>query len=512
MSGEFNVITTRYGSQLTAIGIWALAWWAMLSLAAQWDFANLAMILLLASTLAAVLMPAPVAAVLLVLSVLAFNWFFMEPRGSLALHLQQHRWFWLGLIAVNVGVLTLMAYLRHQLAKARQFTAQLRQLNAWHQVLLEHSGSESLGAHFLAQLHSSTEQLSSPLLLAIRSPAADIPIYCLWGPWQPQQLAGVEAAQVERRALGPGTGCYERWQDLVLPIVGRHQAYGALVAGPDVAVPTRRHWQLMCHQLATFCDRERARRRESAATAALEQERTSKAIIAAVAHDFRTPLATIIAASSALLAQADLAEPERRKHVQRILQQAQHLSSVSQNLLQLARLGAEHVIGCDWESVEEMLGSLLAQLPYRQQVHITAPQNAPLIWCNGVLINQALFNLLENAQRYGPRDGSIVLRAQYEQPCWQHEVQRSDAPDEQPCWQFEVQDQGMSLSEEQAEQLQSAFLQGREGGHPSGVGLGLALCRAIAKAHQGALSFTAEPSSTWRLRLPQPQAPAGLPP
>jgi two-component system, OmpR family, sensor histidine kinase KdpD len=206
-------------------------------------------------------------------------------------------------------------------------------------------------------------------------------------------------------------------------------------------------------------------------------------------------LATIIAASSALLAQSDLTPSQRQTHLQRIVQQAEHLSRVSQNLLQLARLGANSAIHCDWESVEELLGSLLAQLPFRQRVQVLVPQSAPLIWCNGVLVNQALGNLLENAHRYGPADTSIALRARFEQQ----------------SWQFEVQDQGTNLNEEQAEQLQMAFLQGREGGHPCGVGLGLALCRAIAIAHQGCLSFVREPSSTWRLQLPQPVAPEGLP-
>ncbi|HNG61155.1 MAG TPA: DUF4118 domain-containing protein, partial [Cellvibrionaceae bacterium] len=65
------------------VSIWGLAWWAMLGPASGWDFTNLAMILMLASTLAAVLLPIRLAAATLVVSVLAFDWLLIEPRGSL---------------------------------------------------------------------------------------------------------------------------------------------------------------------------------------------------------------------------------------------------------------------------------------------------------------------------------------------------------------------------------------------------------------------------------------------
>ncbi|HEY6530010.1 MAG TPA: histidine kinase dimerization/phospho-acceptor domain-containing protein [Cellvibrionaceae bacterium] len=476
------------------IGIWMLAWWAMLRLEAHWDFTNLAMILMLASTLAAVLLPPRLAALALVVSVLVFDWRFIEPKGSLVPHLQQHLWFWISLTAVNIVVLALMAYLRIQLVRSQQLTAHLGQLNQWHQILLENQNTTMLAEHLLTQLTSTNEgKQLAPLQVALKhiSPQASS-VYCLWGAWQLEQLAGVDAAEAERRALGPGTGCYERWQDVVLPILGRKYAYGALVSPcvlPDV---TRRYWQLMCDQLGAFCDRKRARQNESQAIAQLEQERTSKAIIAAVSHDFRTPLATIIGASSALLAQENqLSHAEQQAQLQRIYQQAQHLSRVSQNLLQLARLGSDAAVHCSWEDVGEMVGSLLSQLVFKSQVHIHLPERAQLIWCNSVLINQALFNLLENAHRYGPANTAIHLSAHFTDQCW--------------LWR--VQDAGLSLTTEQARARQKAFLQGEEAAHPSGVGLGLALCEAIAKAHKGALTFSSEPSSTWQLALPQPPLP-----
>lgn len=466
----------------------------MCGLAPGWDFANLAMILMLASTLAALLLPAPFAAACLLASVLSFNWLFMEPKGSLELHLWPHRWFWLSLVAVNAVVLFLMAYLRRGLDRSKLLSAQLSEVNQWQQTLLESHSVTSLAERFLDQVASACEPLPPPVLLALKSfgPRSE-PIYCLWGPWQIEQLAGVEAAEVERRALGPGTGCYERWQNVVLPILGRKRAYGALVLPCAVPAARLHHWQLMCHQLGGFYDRRVARQKELLANAALQEERTSKAIIAAISHDFRTPLATIMGASSMLLAQAlKLSQDQQRAQVQRIYQQAQHLAQVSQNLLQLARLGSDGAITLAWEDAAEMLGSLLAQLPFRAQVQVQLPQALPLVWCNSVLINQALTNLLENAHQYGPAGAPIYLRAHLQAGVWH--------------WQ--VQDAGTGLSAEQAKARQRAFARGEEAAHPSGVGLGLALCEAIARAHKGVLSFTAAPSSTWLLQIPQPPQPA----
>lgn len=476
------------------LAIWMLAWWIMLRLANSWDFTHLAMILMLASTLAAVLLPTRLAAVSLLASVLLFDWWLIEPRGSLVPNLTEHLWFWLSLSAVNGVVLVLMAYLRQQLANSRQLSSQLTEVNQWHQALLESHTVTSLGERFLAQLAASQASMLGPVQLALKSLSPETQgAYCLWGPWQLEQLAGVEAAAAERRALGPGTGCYERWQDLVLPILGRKSSYGALVLPFAVPAATRRHWQLLCLQLGGFYDRRLARQKELLATAALQQERTSSALLAAISHDFRTPLATIIGASSSLLAQElKLSQDQQQAQVQRIYQQAKHLARVSENLLQLARLGSDGAISCAWEDAGEMLGSLLAQLPFAAQVQVQLPEGLPLVWCNSVLINQALTNLLENAQQYGPAGAPIELRAQLQAGIW--------------CWQ--VQDAGTGLSPAQAKARQRAFERGEEAAHPSGVGLGLALCEAIARAHKGALSFTATPSSTWQLEIPQPPQPA----
>lgn len=482
---------TQTLSIVVGLGLWALAWWLMLGPASGWDFTHLAMILMLASTLAAVLLPARLAASLACVSVLAFDWFMMEPKGSLALQVREHLWFWLGLVVMNSLVLALMAYLRQQLDKARQLSAQLSEVNQWHQVLLESHSVASLAERFLALLAAKAEPVPVQLALKGLSPEG-AGVYCLWGAWQLEQLAGVEAAAVERRALGPDTGCYERWQDVVLPILGRKSAYGALVLPQAVPAAQRRHWQLLCHQLGGFYDRRLARQKEWLATAALEQERTSKAVIAAISHDFRTPLATIIGASSMLLTQEHkLSQDQQQAQAQRIYQQAQHLARVSQNLLQLARLGSEVAISCAWEAPLEMLGSLLAELPFRSQVQLELPDTLPLVWCNSVLINQALANLLENAHQYGPASAPIVVRASLHGGTW--------------LWQ--VQDSGTGLTAEQAKARQRAFSRGEEAAHPSGVGLGLALCEAIARAHQGALNFTAEPSSTWQIQIPQPPQP-----
>ena len=122
------------------------------------------------------------------------------------------------------------------------------------------------------------------------------------GAWQLEQLAGVEAAAVERRALGPDTGCYERWQDVVYLYWAAKALMGRWYCRRRCPPPSAGtgnccviSWGLLRSKVGSP--------KEWLATAALEQERTSKAVIAAISHDFRTPLATIIGASSMLLTQ-----------------------------------------------------------------------------------------------------------------------------------------------------------------------------------------------------------------
>lgn len=238
---------------------------------------------------------------------------------------------------------------------------------------------------------------------------------------------------------------------------------------------------LLSHLRRQAFEREQALLAERRARDDAQDKGLRNTLLTAISHDYRTPLATIIGAASSLAEHAGSANPERiRESSRTILEEAGHLNQMTANTLQLARLDAERVsIRCEWESLEEILGSVLARArrtPAGRRVHAEIPRGLPLLNCNATLMVQLFDNLLDNALKYSPADAAVAIRVlrlpQYVQ--------------------VRVIDGGSGIPDAWKERVFDAF-QRIDDGHPAdagcgtvprrGVGAGLAVCRAIARVH-----------------------------
>jgi two-component system sensor histidine kinase KdpD len=130
-------------------------------------------------------------------------------------------------------------------------------------------------------------------------------------------------------------------------------------------------------------------------------------LLSSVSHDLRTPLAAIIGAADSLDSYGDAMDTtDRRALLATIHQEGERLDRYIQNLLDMTRLGhGELAINRDWIGVDELIGSAITRLQRYQPgtrfaVHVAA--DAGLIWVHPALIEQALFNVLENAARFSP--------------------------------------------------------------------------------------------------------------
>lgn len=210
-------------------------------------------------------------------------------------------------------------------------------------------------------------------------------------------------------------------------------------------------------------------------------------LLSAIAHDHRTPLATIASAAGALHDQADkLDATQRRRLAATILDEATQLARITDNTLQLARLDAAGLeLAKDWESLEELIGNVMRRQRQRdpdRRLRAFVPTDLPLVRCNAVLIVQLLDNLVDNALRYGRRHhdaGPVDLTAR-------NEGERVV---------LAVQDRGPGLPEAVLAGTTTMFTPGSHGplgpdradDARRGTGVGLALCRAIARVHGGEL-------------------------
>jgi two-component system, OmpR family, sensor histidine kinase KdpD len=205
-----------------------------------------------------------------------------------------------------------------------------------------------------------------------------------------------------------------------------------------------------------------------------ETERIRSALLASISHDLRTPLAVLTGASSTLAeGRGRLGEAERDALAQSIFAQARDLSEQVDKVLQMTRLESETIVAdLDWASVPEIAGSVLARLHDRLAGHhllVEIPSDLPLVRVDATLIDQAMGNLLDNAARHTPPGTVVFLRAKHAGP----EIVVS------------VEDGGPGLDDGDMERVFAKFQRGASESSGGGVGLGLAICRAIVKLHGG---------------------------
>jgi two-component system sensor histidine kinase KdpD len=222
----------------------------------------------------------------------------------------------------------------------------------------------------------------------------------------------------------------------------------------------------------------------------MESERLRNALLGAISHDVRTPLTALIVLAESLQAlpdpggaEADEADaPGGYRAVARaIVAQAHQLHALVSNLLDMARLESGIAGGAvnlrrDWQSVEEVVGSAIrAARPALGDmlVQTDVPAALPLVEFDAVLIERVLVNLLENAGKYGAAPIVVGARA----------TERSLV--------LSVRDHGPGLPpalKGREQTLFDKFTRGQSESATPGVGLGLAICKAVVNAHGGEIA------------------------
>jgi two-component system sensor histidine kinase KdpD len=246
----------------------------------------------------------------------------------------------------------------------------------------------------------------------------------------------------------------------------------------------------------------RSIRRQAAARAALEieaeTERIRSALLASISHDLRTPLAVMAGASSSLAESGERLSPaERHALAKSVFEQAREMSERVNKVLQMTRLETGALkVERDWASLSEIAGSALARLAERMAAHrviLELPEDLPLVRVDSTLVEQALANLLENCAKHTPPGTIVRLRAQRRAG----EILVS------------VEDYSGGVPEADVERIFQKFNRGAIEEAGTGMGLGLAICRAIIRLHGGKAWAERVPAggTAFRFTLPVEDAP-----
>jgi two-component system sensor histidine kinase KdpD len=213
----------------------------------------------------------------------------------------------------------------------------------------------------------------------------------------------------------------------------------------------------------------------------MESERLRNSLLSAISHDLRTPLTTIVGFSS-MLAQTREGQPVKQPGddlVEAIHEEALRMTGIVTNLLDMARLQAGGLqLNRQWSLLEETVGAALRackRVLARHPVQVKLPPDLPLLQLDAVLMERLFSNLFENAAKYTPADTPLVIGAE--------RIEQ----DGKPFVRVTVDDRGPGLPFGMEARVFEKFTRGEKESAKPGIGLGLAICRAIVDAHGGTI-------------------------
>ena len=498
---------------LPALAVWAAAWAAMFLLDGWVDLANLAMLLVLASALAALFLSAVEAIASNAVAVLAFNWFFVPPRGSFDIHLRQHALLLGAMLLVSALVATLVARQRSQAGRARRLAHRADDLRALVEALRDADEPQDCAAQLAAALERLSAGAARLIMLDAPLPSLnDMSAVRTHGQADAEELEAMWACLRQGVAFGPGSGRHEVFGAWVLPMRGRQGSLGAALLPLDERErrrvseddAQRMHAQALCDQMGLSIERALGARAAQRADANAQTQGVRNALLAAISHDYRTPLASIMGSASSLRDQAERMDLAQRKRLaSRIVEEVEQLERLTSNTLQLARLDAPGVaLRMDWESAEEIVGAALARARRRDSEHAVRARiepGLPLLRCDALLLAQLLDNLVDNAIKYSDAGTPVEILARRH---GEHAV-------------LAVRDRGPGVDLAWRDRIFDVFQRGHDDAAASrrGAGVGLAVCRAIAQAHGGELRLRsrAHGGSSFECWLPLVESPVLAP-
>ncbi|TVT80146.1 two-component system sensor histidine kinase KdpD [Pseudomonas sp. H3(2019)] len=484
--------------------LWSVAICAVTTLLAMPLFqvleqANIVMLFLLAVVAVAVRFGRGPAIMAAFVSVGAFDFFFVAPRFSFAIADIQYLVTFSVMLVVALVIGQMTASLTYQARVAQRREDRMRGLYDMSRLLSAALLTEQvaqIGAQFLAAEFGAR----SALLVADDNNKLLAPMVTGDAPQVDAAIAQWSFDKTE--PAGYGTDTLPSSSTLYLPLSAPMRVRGVLAVQPRdstrLAVPEQRRLLDTCASLlAISLERIHYIHVAQDTTVQMESERLRNSLLSAISHDLRTPLSVMVGLAEALKLTRPPLTGDAAEIATAVGESALRMNTLVNNLLDMARLeSGKVVLNRQWQPIEDVVGSALRAIhPIlgERSVQVALEEDLPPVRIDAVLIERILINLIENAVKYTPPGTPISLGA-------------SATPENIELW---VADEGPGLPLGHEEAIFNKFMRGKKESSIPGVGLGLAICRAIAQAHGGTMLGVTrqEGGARFTLRLPREEPP-----
>jgi two-component system sensor histidine kinase KdpD len=440
---------------------------------------NLSMIFLAAVLLCAIQFGIRSAIVSAILSFLAYDFFFVDPRYEFTIREPQE--FFALVIFLIVAALTggIAGQARDQ-AKTVQSNAKTTQ--SLYELSRKISGATSLDDILLAVTVYMHKTLGARCVVLLLPDDGELKLAASWPPvdeLSPGESSAARWAFDKAEEAGWRTGTLPNTRFQFRPLVTTRGAGGVCGVEPaDLAEPfspeQERVLTLILEQTAIAVDRSLLVRESVKSAALAENERLRDTLLASLSHDLRTPLASITGAVTTLRQFGDKMPGEQRADLlASIEEEAARLSRFIANLLDMSRIESGAINPKrDYVDIGDVVRASVerARKAFRgQEASTNLARDLPFIRGDSNLLEQVLFNLLDNAHKYGGGSGAIVHA-------------RRDGDDAV----ISVTDEGPGVKSSDLVRIFDKFYRGgRADGRRAGTGLGLSISRGLVEAMGG---------------------------
>jgi two-component system sensor histidine kinase KdpD len=443
---------------------------------------NLVMIYLATVVIAAVFLGRGPSILASVVGVLAFDFFFVDPRFSFSVSDTQYLLTFAGLFIVGMIISSSAALLRDQVDVLRRRGQQTQALNELSRALTAASTLDQVLETVIRHVGDIFNREMIILLpkngnLTVKASTPGFTV-------NESELAVADWAFKHGKEAGRGTNTLPAAAIRYIPLITAKETVGILGSKPqdprEFLSSDQRVLMEGVVNLAALAI-ERASFAEKAAQAEMlrNTEKLQTALLNSISHELRTPLATVTGVLSSLEESENAAPTQKLDSTTRLelihsaTRQAARLNHLVENLLDMTRLeaGAIH-LNCEATDIQDLIGVVTRQMASGlcdHPVKVDLPPDLPLVTLDAVLIAQVLENLLDNACKYSAPQDPITISVHLNEK--QIEVA--------------VRDCGIGIPAVDLERIFDKFYRVQRREPIAGTGLGLSICRGIIEAHGG---------------------------
>jgi two-component system sensor histidine kinase KdpD len=485
----------RYAWALATSGIATAITFAMFP---YFELANIVMAYVLASTIAAVRFGRGPAVLAAIVNVFAFDFCFVPPRFTFSVADVQYIVTFAVMLIVAVTIANLMASVRQQTRVAGARERRTASLYAMSRELAATRGVSNM-ARVAVRHVSEVFDCKAVVLL----PDAKGRLHHPDEPPIERSFSNADLSIAQwvvdhGKRAGLGSDTLPAAPALYVPLSNERQRLGVLGVQPEnrrrVLLPEQRHLlETFAGQLGLALERAQLADAAESTRVAAETQNLRNTLLASISHDLRTPLSVIAGASGTLAEHGRKLDEEGRTTLARCIEtKAREMSDLISNVMDLMRFeSGPIVLRREWETLDDLVGAALNRAAERLQAHsidVTVSSDLPPVNVDASLIVQVLVNLLDNAAKYTQPGARIHIAARAE-----YDLVR-----------VTVDDEGPGLPTSDRDRLFDKFQRGRDEGTIVGAGLGLAICRAIVRAHGGEIEAGDRPGGGARFEFTLP--------